>query len=372
MVANKRCFRQTSGLDDEMASTWSTTRRSNKRDTTQLKTPTMLDNPTHRTAQYPSNRPPVMMVIVDTEEEFDWDKPFARSNTATTNIGKQNLTESIFAEYGVIPTYVIDYPVATQSWALTILRGLLEVRKCEIGTHLHPWVNPPFEEDITTKNSYPGNLPAELEFRKLEALTQAVEMNLGLRPTVYKAGRYGVGPATANSLERLGYEIDCSVVPHTSFEESEGPNFQNAPDQPYWFGNGRMLEIPLTTNFVGIGWALGPLLYPIVTRRTFRRCHMPGLLARSGILERITLTPEGVDHAAHLRLIKALLDRGHRIFSLTYHSPSLGLGHTPYVRTGEDLQRLLERIRGILHFFKFECKGEFITPTRLRAVLAEG
>ena len=44
--------------------------------------------------------------------------------------------------------------------------------------------------------------------------------------------------------------------------------------------------------------------------------------------------------------------RGHRLFSLTYHSPSLEPGHTPYVRDEADLDRFLASIETVLTFFR--------------------
>lgn len=50
-----------------------------------------------------SDQPPVLAVVVDTEEEFDWDKPFdrqARSVTATTANAK---VHEIYDRFGISP-----------------------------------------------------------------------------------------------------------------------------------------------------------------------------------------------------------------------------------------------------------------------------
>ena len=60
-----------------------------------------------------------------------------------------------------------------------------------MGAHLHPWVTPPHEEVVCLVNSYPCNLPDDLERRKLRVLSDAIEARLGRRATVYKAGRHG-------------------------------------------------------------------------------------------------------------------------------------------------------------------------------------
>src|SRR4029077_14909777 len=129
----------------------------------------------------------------------------------------QNRTQEIFDRYGVRPTYVVDYPVASQETGYRPLREWLDDGKCQVGAHLHPWVNPPFDEEVNARNSYPGNLPAALEKEKLRRLTEIIEANFGHRPTVYRAGRYGIGAATGAILEELGYEIDTSIVPFTDF-----------------------------------------------------------------------------------------------------------------------------------------------------------
>jgi hypothetical protein len=278
----------------------------------------------------PEGHPPLLLVVIDTEEEFDWSRPHARENTSVTAIAAQQLAQEIFANHAITPTYVIDYPVASSPAAVAALRVFADRGHCRIGAHLHPWVNPPYTEPVNAYNSYPGNLPISLEREKLEILTAAITQGFGTRPVVYKAGRYGIGTATAQILEELGYLIDVSVVPYTSFAADGGPDFSAAGFHPSWFGsNGNLLEIPLSCGFYGFLRALGPTLFPHLSGAKGMRLRLPGIFARSGLLERIRLTPEGVDLAANIRLARSLYDQGCRVFSFTYHSPSLVPGMTP-------------------------------------------
>jgi hypothetical protein len=66
------------------------------------------------------------------------------------------------------------------------------------------------------------------------------------------------------------------------------------------------------------------------------------------------------------RLLAAMAGQGHRLFSLTYHSPSLEPGHTPYVRNDEDLAAFLGAIEQVLTYFRDVLGGSFTTPTRVR------
>src|SRR5688572_24876940 len=197
-------------------------------------------------------------------------------------------------------------------------------RKAEIGAHLHPWVTPPHLEEVSHRNSYQCNLPAELERAKIETLTAAIEAAFGERPTAFKAGRHGFGRNTARALSEFGYRVDCSQLPHTDLSADEGPDFRGLPAEPYWLDAGRgLLEVPVTIGFFGAAAALGPRLGRLFDSPALARLRVPGLLARSGLVARTRLTPEGVSAEEQCRLIEALARRGQAIFSLVYHSPSL-------------------------------------------------
>jgi hypothetical protein len=318
----------------------------------------------------PADHPPLLLVVVDTEEEFDWRQPHSRENTSVTAIAAQGKAQTIFARYGMVPTYVVDYPVATTPAAVAILKDFYDRGECLIGTHLHPWVNPPYQETVNPVNSYPGNLPPKLERAKLAALTKAVADAFGHRPAIYKAGRYGVGPATVEILEELGYLIDVSVVPYTDFSDDGGPDFAAVGFQPAWLGRrGELLEIPLSCGFYGWLRALGPDLFPHVSNAFGMTVRLPGILARSRLLERIRLTPEGVDLAANIRLARSLYAQGCRIFTLTYHSPSLVPGMTPYVNSNKDLEEFMEVLDRFFAFFVEDLGGRPSDPMEIYDLL---
>lgn len=313
------------------------------------------------------------MVIVDTEEEFDWSAPLSRANRSVNSVAAQSAAHEIFAKYGVVPTYVVDYPIAVTESSIGVLTDLLKAGVCEIGAHLHPWVNPPDVEDVNAFNSYPGNLPADLEREKLEILSAAIENNIGFRPRVYKAGRYGLGINTAAILKETGYDVDLSVVPYTSFAADGGPDYRTFGASPYWFGAKRkLLEIPLTCGFAGVLATSGPRAFPALSSDLGMKLRLPGIAARLRLLERIRLTPEGIDHAAHRRLINSMLAEGHRVFAMTYHSPSLQPGNTPYVRDKADLKAFLGTLRRTLDYFLNEIGGKATTPGALFRLLRPG
>ena len=309
---------------------------------------------------------PWLAVVVDTEEEFDWTQPFARENRGVTAIPAQTRAHAIYDKLGVVPTYVVGYPVITDPTGARLFADLKADGRAEVGAHLHPWVTPPHEEAVTTANSYGCNLAPELERAKIATLTDAIAQALGERPTIFKAGRHGFGSNTGRVLGDLGYRVDCSSVPYTSFAGDGGPVFYGQRDQPFWLDRDRrLLEIPVTNAFFGAAAALGPRLQPVFDDKRAARLHIPGLLARSGLLSRARLTPEGVPADAQCRLLDAMVGRGLTTFTMVYHSPSLAPGNTPYVRSEEDLQRFLARIDTVLRYFRDRLGGRFTTLSQI-------
>lgn len=328
----------------------------------------MLGQTPHVTARLKENHPPVLLIVVDTEEEFGWDKPFDRSSTQTASISAQRLVhDRIYDRFGIVPTYVVDYPVATTPTAVTEMCALMESGRCEIGTQLHPWVSPPHVEVVSPFNSYTGNLPPELEFEKLRMLTNAIEENFGQRPTTFKAGRYSLGPQTSATLAKLGYQVDASIVPYTSFADDSGPDFSAFSEEPFWFGDpaAPLLELPVTTGFYGMLRRFGPDLYPRLAAPALRHLRPAGIAARLGILERIRVTPEGGNANDMSRIAAALVRSGCQIITLTYHSPSIVPGNTPYVRSPEQLEKFLSSIERFCQYFKQELGGVFMSVSRV-------
>jgi hypothetical protein len=66
------------------------------------------------------------------------------------------------------------------------------------------------------------------------------------------------------------------------------------------------------------------------------------------------------------RLVRALHRDGTRIFSFAFHSPSVEPGHTPYVKTAEDLSNFLLKLRQFFDFFFEETGGQSSTPEKIR------
>lgn len=317
----------------------------------------------------PRDMAPQLVVVIDTEEEFDWSAEPDAKATKVAAMAYIDRVQNIFNEYGICPCYVIDYPVASKVEGFQLLKKFVENGECEIGAHLHPWVNPPQEEEVSRFNTYPGNLPENLEREKLQTLRDTIQQNLGVAPVAYKAGRYGFGPNTSGILQALGFNIDLSVCPPLDSRSDGGPDYRAYDSHPFWFGGTErpILELPCTGAFVGWASAAAIPLYELAQK--LRKFKAPGILSRLGAVDRLMLSPEGFNSAEHIKLTRALYNQGVRTFTWSFHSPSVVPGNTTYVQDDNQLRDFLESFNRFFDFFFNELGGEASTPPRVRKLM---
>jgi hypothetical protein len=312
--------------------------------------------------QFREGTPQRFLVTVDTEEEFDWSAPLNRHGHRTDAIPALNDFLEFCEDFGIVPVFLVDYPIATSQIAADVLGPAIAAGKAEIGVQLHPWVSPPHDEIINPFNSFAGNLPAELERAKFRELRDTIERNFGTPPLIYRAGRYGTGPNTAAILSECGIAIDTSVRSSFDYSSEGGPNYNDHPVVPYWLDRpAGLMELPLTTAYWGLLRHGGRWLYP----RLWRAPRLRGLLARMAMLDRIPLTPEGVSSEEAIRGIDLAIDDGLPLLVFSFHSPSLVPGNTPYVTTPEQLDQFYDWWRQVFtHLARRNIK-----PTCVRDIL---
>jgi len=201
------------------------------------------------------------IVTVDTEADNQWAR---KENISLENLKSLPRFQRLAEEYSFRPTYLITYEVAENLEAMRLLSDWQNSGQAEIGAHLHPWTNPPYEKDIAWERQV-HRFPSELSDKELEsklgALTEKITKNLGQAPVSYRAGRWGFDTRQVRMLEKLGYLADCSITPLVSWAATKGdptgsggPDFRAAPISPYYLdyesvihsGGSKILEVPLT------------------------------------------------------------------------------------------------------------------------------
>ncbi|MEM1195972.1 MAG: polysaccharide deacetylase family protein [Pseudomonadota bacterium] len=299
-------------------------------------------------ARFPPEFGQRVLLTIDTEEEFDWAAPFQRSGYGVEHVGELARFQAFCEEIGAHPVYLVDWPITETPRAVEIIGGAVERGAAELGVQLHPWVNPPFDEELSETHSFPGNLPPALEAAKFEALRAAVIDAFGVAPLMYRAGRYGVGSATAQTLREGGIAIDTSVRSLFDYSAAGGPDFSDFPCAPYWLDEARtLLEVPVTTTYWGILRKQGHRIHRL-------QRHTPTFFAafsRMRLLERVPLTPEGVTIDEAIRGIDVALDDELPILVLSLHSPSLAPGFTPYAPDAAGVEAIYDWLRAIYRYF---------------------
>jgi hypothetical protein len=306
---------------------------------------------------------PRVLLTIDTEEEFDWRAPFRREGFGLTHLDELARFQAFAGDLGAHPVYLVDWPVAHDPRARAIIGEAAASGAAGVGVQLHSWVNPPFDETLSTRNSFAGNLPHALERAKFTRLVAAVQEGFGAAPLIYRAGRYGVGRETADMLLEAGFRIDTSVRALFDYSAQDGPDFAHHPAYPFWVDDGqRLLEVPVTSVYDGLMRRHGALVHRL-------QRHIPTFfagLSRTGLLERLPLTPEGTTIAEAQRAIDLALDDGLPLLVISFHSPSLAPGHTPYAPDAEAVAALYEWLRAV--FTHLDRRG--VRSASVPAILA--
>lgn len=294
-------------------------------------------------------KPPAILVGVDTEADDQWSRA-GRDRNEVTNAERLPALQEMCDAYGVRPTYVVTWEMATRPESVAILRGLAATGRCEIGAHLHPWSSPPFRPEDLAAHTYPHNLPPELLERQLAELTEAIASNIGVRPTTYRAGRNGFDGRTLPVLERLGYTVDTSVDPLFNERRKGGPAFAGAPSRPYHPsyddvrrpGASPILEIPITS-------ATEPALPKPLERAYASLPAIPwrGAFKRVGIRP-VWLRPSYTSRERMLAFASRLRAEGAPCLNVIFHSSELLPGGSPYTPDAASVERFLSDLRALL------------------------
>lgn len=298
-----------------------------------------------------------LLVTIDTEED-NWGT-YIPTGATVENVARLPRLQELFDSFEVRPTYLVTYPVVTDKRAVSILKKLLETGKCEIGTHCHPWNTPPLEEEPNERSSMLCNLTEELQYRKMECLHEAIVRNLGIVPRCFRAGRWGFDQTVGANLYKLGYEVDSSISPFMDWSEHFGPDFSDRFPLPYRFSphdvfrqsaGGPMVEVPITIGFAQKDFARCNLILKRLMKSRLRRLKAVGILYKLRLLNRIWLSPEISSTREMKRLTLTMAGNNYPLLNMTFHSPAIVPGLSPFVKTPDDEQRFLQRTRTYLSF----------------------
>ena len=296
-----------------------------------------------------------LVITVDVEED-QWGITPPRYATVH-NVYRLPTLQKLLNEFGIIPTYLLTYPVVRDPYAVGILREIFDAGECEIGTHCHPWNTPPYGEPLNKQNSMLCNLPATLQFEKLQRLHEAIQNNFETAPVAFRSGRWGFDAEVARNIVRLGYRIDTSMTPYTSWAQTSGPDFSSVSPRPYTFMaesptdrnlSGALAEIPVSIGYLHGEFQACAKLAERLRSGPLRRLKLGGLLSRLQVLRKVWLSPEMETPARMMQLVRQMRHQGYEVLNLVFHSSALMGGCGPFVRSQSDEQAFMRKLNTFL------------------------
>ena len=304
-----------------------------------------------------------VFITIDTEED-NW-ASFKETVGTVENILALPRLQSLFNKYGAVPTYLINYPVASQQQSIEVLSSFLNEGVCEIGTHCHPWNTPPIEEDLNARNSMMCNLSYELLIKKMSYLHKTIEENFHIKPITFRAGRWAFNENVARCLSELGYLVDTSMTPFIDWTSYHGPNFRRSSTKPFYFKMnnlevhdkcGELLEVPPTIGYFQKNFKMCDYVKNMINESKLSKLRLLGILDRLHLLNFHWLSPEFSNGEEMVKLSKSFVGSGHKFLNMSFHSTSLLPGKSPFVRDDHELIAFLDNIE---MFLQYAVKNNF-------------
>lgn len=292
-----------------------------------------------------TNKISEVYVTITIDTECDHDTQWVRSDPLTfesITCGLPERLQPAFESVGAVPTYLLTVEVLEDDASVQALRSL--TGNFEYGTHLHAAFIEPQKKfhDYAGVDSpdFQSSYAPEIEFRKLENLTRLFTEKLDRIPTSFRAGRYGAGVSTIDSLTRLGYKVDTSVTPHIRWTEPNGvADYRQALEQPYFPKPGTLLmpdtSVPSTVLEVPV----------TVRKRLLRRTPMWFRPWFASVDEMKSVARYHLNRYRHLDVIN---------LNMMFHSMEIIEKASPYPQTREQVQSMLDDMVAVLDWCRQE------------------
>jgi len=302
-----------------------------------------------------------LIISIDTECDryHNWE---VRQPLSFQNIEDQKTTLfPLFKKHGIKATYLISPEVLKDDAAMQVFD---EVKKeHEFGSHLHvEFIEPEANMDSRWAKGVQAELTPEVEFAKLENLTNLFESRFGYKPISFRAGRFGASAHTIKHLAALGYKVDSSFRPYSrvQFKNNTVVDAWGVYHQPYFpdFSDFKkkstqreILELPVTlvqptlqklpkSIIAGMGMYNHPL------RRVIRKLNID--------TDEQWLRPQrhGLDHLC--KISDWVMDNTPKnqvpVLNMMFHSSELTPGTSPYCATAADVANYLETLDGYFSY----------------------
>ena len=114
---------------------------------------------------------PAFLITIDTEGDDLWSHP---ARVTTRNAQFLPRFQSLCEDYGLKPTYLVNYEMVTSHTFVRFGRDVVNRGVAEIGMHLHAWDSPPphnLTGDDLRQQPYLIEYPTEMMRKKIMHMT---------------------------------------------------------------------------------------------------------------------------------------------------------------------------------------------------------
>ena len=300
------------------------------------------------------------LISIDTEADNQW---ISSNQLTVENLNFIPRFQALCESFHFIPTYLCTHEIVDSENFENTLLEFQDKGHAEIGSHLHPWSNPPFENPSENlAHAFPTELSNALFKKKMSNLTDLIEHKAGRRPSSYRAGRWGLNASHIPVLLELGYIVDSSVTPFIDWNETigvkkHGEDFRRAPCRAYSLnmkdvckeGDSGLIEIPPTIVFLHGFMEKSKLLQEFYSK------HSDSALAYR--LDKLfNIGPKWLRPFPEtssdllIKICKLAMTKNFQYVHLMFHSSELMPKGSPYTPTQETVDEIFDKLKNVFNF----------------------
>ena len=300
------------------------------------------------------------LITIDTEGDNLW--AWKQGDAIRTeNVLYLQRFQNLCNRFDFKPVWLSNYEMLSDSRYVDFISSVEQSGTGELGMHLHAWSTPP-EHSLAVRHSgapYLIEYPIEGMEEKIAAMTDVIRSRTGVTPVSHRAGRWAMDQRYFDLLVKYGYQVDCSVTPHVSWESnvgatenSRGSDYSQCPEHPYEIpasdGNGRILQVPMSIR------KMGGLIFD--RANTLR--GIAGGIKNIGKEKTVWMRPNGGTLGALKKLQAQVAQEQTDYLMFMIHSSELMPGGSPTFPTATSIEALYNTLESLFAQIAKSYEGE--------------
>ena len=312
------------------------------------------------------NNSKYLLVTIDTEGDNIWR---GVDKISTQNAKYIPRFHSLCEKYHFRPTYLTNYEMASSKDFIKFLKLTLSNNTAEVGMHLHAWNSPPYyklSDDDQKSMPFLIEYPFDVMCEKISFLTELLQDTFEVKMLSHRAGRWAFNERYAKIISKMGYKVDCSIIPHITLDrliyyggKKKIISYEKFRETPYLIDldniikedeDSSLLEIPLSSiiheaSFFSILRDINPInsfSVKIINRLT-KNPHI--------------LRPNGQNLINMKRILRNAEINKWPCVSLMLHSSELMPGGSPYFPNSESIENLYADLEVLFAIAKNSFEG---------------